>query len=218
MKMKKSLKVVLLSIIGVLWLVIVLLLALVTAVADHEIDLYALLRPLPSDDEMIANFYDNKDDFEKLVQIYYTDPSNRFYGSKAMSTPEVKAVMRRAKVYGIAGDGDFWVPPDPYNEEARDRSFRSGELERHRDGIDFHYKHKRVTVGIEKFDDLHKYYYYAPMIPKIERYPGEPYDVLLTPTHHHRLYKSLDRWPADLLPPDCVYRQIDLQWFIMVCR
>jgi hypothetical protein len=218
MKINKPLKVVLISFFGVLWLFIVLILAILTAVADIELDLHALFRPLPSDDEMIANYYDNKDDFEKLVRIYYTDPLNRFYGSKTMSTPEVKAIMRRVKVAALTGDLDFWVPPDPYDEKARDRIIRSGELQKYRDGIHFRYVHKRVTVGIEKFDEVHKYYYYAPMIPKRKYYRDDPPDVLLTPTQYHRLYKSLDRWPADLHPPDCIFRQIDLQWFIMLCR
>jgi hypothetical protein len=78
-------------------------------------DLPLLLRPLPSDEEMIANFRRHRADFKQLVRIYREDLSvpTDVVGTLE-PTPEIKAIMDRINVDVVKGDGMVWMPPNPY--------------------------------------------------------------------------------------------------------
>lgn len=200
--------------------IIVPLLAPILYFVHLELDLGSLIRTLPSDEKMIANFREHREDFEKLVKIYRYDSSVPFDRLCLNPTPDVEVIMKRAHVTGLCTDGYMWIPPDPYSEEARMRSIKRYAFGGPRDisGIFFSYDHGPVRIGTGKFDHVRKSYYYTPMIPRIEKgrqYPA--YELLLTPVHRYRLFTSLNTY-SDLLPAECYFRQIEPQWFIELCR
>lgn len=202
------------------WLLIILLLIAPVLYFVHlELDLCSLIRSLPSDEKMIANFKEHREDFEKLVRIYQYDPSARFDAFSLVPTPQVEAIMKRANVDLLFSDLENWVPPDPYADEARERSLSSKKIGKNITSLCFDYAHDPVRMGINKFDHVRKGYYYTPIAPRIEKgrqYPA--YELLCTPNHKMRLFKSLDNYPESFLPGECYFRQIESQWFIKLCR
>lgn len=198
---------------------IVLLLAPILYFVHLELDLGSLIRTLPSDEEMIANFREHREDFEKLVKIYQYDSSARFDAFSLVPSPQVEAIMKRDNVDLLFSDLENWIPPDPYSEEARKQSLSSTKVGRNITGICFNYAHGPVRMGIDKFDHVRKGYYYAPVVPRIDKgrqYPA--YELLHTPNHRVRLFKSLNKYPDSFLPGECYFRQIEPQWFIKLCR
>ncbi len=149
-----------------------------------ELDIWSYFRSLPKDEEMIARFREHREDFEKLVSIYKSDPSVRMEGLCLAVTPDVEIIVKRAGVSRICTEGYFWSQPDPYSEEARKKSISKYPLfvPRQASGIIFNTRDKTVRIGTDKINRVDKSYYYTPVVPTIEkglRYPA--YELLRTP-------------------------------------
>jgi hypothetical protein len=185
-------------------------------------DLPALLRCPPSDEEMIANFRKHREEFERLADIYRADLSVPTYLSSLVPTPEIKAIMERINVDSVTGDREIWMPPDPYSKEpdflrntarlqakgpiAETRKF-SGVILRNSQGrvISRTYGHP-----------VYKQYYYYPFVPVIRN--GKPIRPVASLKGFPRLVPTLDTYPPDFKPGDCVCRQIEPHWFIEMCQ
>ena len=68
-----------------------------------------------------------------------------------------------------------------------------------------------------------KDYFYVPVVPRVEQsrlwWPRSPYSGRLN--RSARVFDSLDEYPADWVQgrpvAECVYRQIEPQWFLTLC-
>jgi hypothetical protein len=183
----------------------------------------APFRFLPSDEEMIDHFRKHRADFELLVQIYREDPHLPNRGGIVWEpTPEIEAIMKRINVRLLRTDRCFWLPPDPYSEDAKTQTEtlqlgqKRGEAEaRQYSGVLLGYAHPPVRRGlVENFSQVFKGYYYTPFPPRIEegrlKRPFGFGDEWIFPT--------LDLYPSKFTSEWCVYRQFEPQWFIEMCQ
>jgi len=200
---------------GLLTACMVLLLTFAIYVWSGE--LRPLLRFLPSDEEMIAHFRDHRADFERLVQLYRDDTRQ---GVLIKPTPEMKVIMKRIKVSGIAPDLEIWMPPDPYSGQARHeierlglrRKASRGDPEaRKYGGVILDYTPEPV-MRLKNLSYVAKEYYYTPVVPKVEN------DMLRKPEGGEFLFSTLNRYPPKLWAMQCAYRQFEAQWFIRMCE
>jgi hypothetical protein len=170
---------------------------------------------------MIAHFQRHRADFERLVQIYRENLSLPTEIDYLFRTPEVSAIMDRIHVAHVSGDGVIWMPPDPYStkrnpeKEKLDASWHSQEGRKFA-GVIFHYRHAKSRT-LSYLAPVYKHYYYFPFAPKIR--DGKliiPACLLTGGTGG--LFQTLNMYPPDFKPFDCVYREIEPQWFIMMCQ
>ena len=182
-------------------------------------DLPLLIRPLPTDEQMIANFREHRADFERLVRIYRDDPSIRVNVIGILQpTPEIKAVMARINVDSVEGDGMVWMPPDPYANEPS-ISKQKAELnhwpqKRKFSGVKLNYAYG--TVITYHFGLISKDYYYFPLIPRVS---GGVLVLTGSPAGGYpRVAKTLNSYPAKFPQYDCFCREIEPHWFIEMCR
>jgi len=178
------------------------------------------LRSLPSDEEMIANFYKHRADFERLVHIYRQDLSipmdDDEYGY-LLPTPDVKAMMDRIDVAWIKGDRDVWMPPDPYFQEpdvlkhTAALSARGGPEARKYSGVIFGYAHADVH-SLRYLAPVYKDYYYTPSPPRVEN------GLLRTPSGAGRIMATLNSYPLIEYWGECFYRRIEPHWFLRFCQ
>ena len=191
---------------------------LVCGASQTYVRIAPYFRSLPSDAEMMDNFFQHRADFERLVQIYREDlsiPTNCVRGLEP--TPEVKEIMNRIHVSYVQGDGQVWIPPNPYSTE---RIFlkkmfeinRSRTKSRAFSGVLLYYAHEEVqgTFGTDE-----KRYWYIPVNPRV--YNGiilTPFDDLTGPPY---ATDSLDDYPPKFEANTCACRCIDDHWFIELC-
>jgi len=204
-----------LSVGGLLTAYMVLVLTFVIYAWSGE--LMPMLRFLPSDEEMVAHFQRHRADFERLVQLYREDPRR---GVMIKPTREMKTIMKRIKVNGIAPDQRIWLPPDPYSGQAR-REIETLRLRRKADrgdpearkfgGVILDYTPEPV-IRLKNLSYVAKEYYYTPLVPKVEG------GLLKTPDVNWRIFPTLNRYPPDLWAMQCAYRQFEPQWFIRMCE
>jgi hypothetical protein len=182
-------------------------------------DLPILLRPLPTDEEMIANFQRHRADFERLVRIYREDLSvpNNVVGF-LLPTPEIKAAMDRIHVDLVQGDRMVWIPPDPYSRDAtflkQKNSLSHLPQQRKFSGVKLSYTYG--TVIRYQGDLVCKDYCYVPLIP---RESGGQLVLTGSPAGGYpRVAETLNTYPPKFGQFDCLCRQIEPQWFIEMCR
>jgi hypothetical protein len=187
-------------------------------VSSFWADIRPVFRLLPSDREMIANFREHRKDFDRLVEIYRTDPSIISKRGLLTPTPEMRAIMDRINVCTLRGDMQAWIPPDPYSHKTTEllailrNAGPNSMAMRKVSGVTLVYNQRPVKRLNDDLSDLNKGYYYAPLPPRVDK------GFLRGPIWRHRLYRSLSWCPSDLLSADCVYRQIEPQWFIELCQ
>lgn len=181
-------------------------------------DLRPAFRLLPSDREMIANFQEHRKDFERLVEIYRTDPSIISKWGLLEATPEMQAIMDRINVCALRGDMQAWIPPDPYSHKTTEllailrNAGPTSMAMRKVSGVTLVYNHRAVKRLNDDLSDLCKGYYYAPLPPRVDK------RILRGPIWNQRLYRCLSWCPSDLVDGECVYRQFEPQWFIELCQ
>jgi len=185
-------------------------------------DLPSMFRSLPTDEEMIANFYKNREDFDRLARIYREDKWVPAIMRVLIPTPEITAIMARINVTAVKGDGGIWIPPDSYSmdPDSLERKLelkigRDGPAARKYSGVIFSYKDGRV-IRRNYGQPVYKQYYYVPVVPKVE-------DGVLVPPgtstwSDNRVLESLNRYPSGFATFNCVYRQIEPQWLIRMCQ
>lgn len=181
-------------------------------------DLPLLIRPLPSDEQMIANFREHRADFERLVRIYRDDlsiPSNVV--GFLEPTPEIIGITRRIKVDLVRSDGMVWIPPKPYSNEPS-LSKQKAQLQfperRKFSGVKLEYAYG--TVITYHFGLISKNYYYIPVIPRISH--GRLSLTLSPPGGDPEIAETLNSYPAKFSQYDCLCKQIEPHWFIEMCR
>jgi len=175
-------------------------------------------RSIPSDEEMIDNFHENRADFEKLVQIYREDlsvPSDKM--GCLLPTSSLQTMMMRIKVRSGCGDGEVWMPPNPYSLEpdllksTAVQKARGGTQARKFSGVMFDYSHSKVKT-MRYLGSVHRGYYYTPFVPRIEG------GVMRKPSGTERMYAIPNSYPPIEYWGECVYRQIEGHWFISFCQ
>jgi len=188
---------------------------------------------MASDDEMIANFKSHREDFQRLTQLYLTEGYGNTlrafeWGSGVSS--ETLLLLERTGVEQIDGTstGGLWLP-DPYSVEtaklAGEQEIPEGNpyetlIFEFADSFRYQtpsFRYLEVTRGLT----------YFPVQPRIEN--GELlWPVGLDGNYRRRapVLSSLNVYP-DIWKRDrsensckypCVYRQIEPQWFIKMCR
>jgi hypothetical protein len=184
-----------------------------------EVGLDSLLRCLPRDEEMIRNFREHREGFERLVRAFRHDSSLPFdaLGQCMVPTPTVAGIMKYVGVDKLCTDRTKWMPPDPYAESARSRGCYSKASYRELSGIRFVYGHGDVIRLNTLLPAVSKLYYYIPLEPEIEDgrlkipYPGGPLGKAY-------LSDNLNEYPPDFESSDCAYRKIEPHWFIELCQ
>ncbi|MEW6529273.1 MAG: hypothetical protein AB1473_00430 [Thermodesulfobacteriota bacterium] len=178
---------------------------------------------IPSNEEMIANFQQNRADFERLAQIYREDLSVPTSGRQLQPTPEVQAIMSRIHVTSVNGDQMIWLPPDVCLREAELRADRGEKAvigapeARKFSGVIFGYERRGVT-GLMSMSNTYKLYYYFPLVPVAEN--GELVISAAPARAFSCVTQTTNKCPPyfEGLERECVCTQIEPQWFIQECR
>lgn len=173
-------------------------------------------RSLPSDEEMLANFYRHRADFERLVQIYREDLSVSTDSLSLVPTPEVRRIMDRINVSNVSGDNLFWIPRNlqyaiSRSNEMRLRAEVCDRIRRRFSGVFLNYNHGRV-VRLRHLSHVRKVYYCTPSVPQERNgklLMGSPAGYL-----ERRLVLSLNQYPKNLDFWDSAFRPMALHWFI----
>jgi len=195
---------------------------------------------LPSDEEMIAHLKAHRGEIEELIRRYQsfkmplsaTTEEGKYLLPGAYDWkwekqhPDTEDIMEKAGIRGIAAGGRIWLP-DPYSLDSikkYEEMLRNFNREEYRL---YEYSSRVLSIAYSprnKYNRVNVYYgllgkgmRYFPQVPKIENgcliYPGSKY-----PTVCHRVLTSLDRIPPNWRRFECVYRQIEPQWFLSLCR
>jgi len=195
--------------------------------------------PLPSDEAMITNFKEHRADFVEAVRRYreYPRPNDKDT-SLWFKEGDTLEVYRRAGISRIESWTPVWLP-DPYSPEnykkideeiKAHRGFalahKYGALEiipatpQPKDNPNWDWANDRafrrntLTHGV-----IWKDYNFFPEPPRIEN------DRLLGPISHlgtnyfkDRVLPSLNQIPPDWKSFECVFRQIEPQWYLRLCN
>lgn len=191
------------------------------------------VNPLPSDEELIANFQEHQQDLEMLIKAYYSAPEPLPGQPRVQwdASPEIQDIKRRTGVDRIHPTMGYW-PPDPYSVEWAEKV----------DQIDAGTAEGRYALRqfeALQVDMLDPRYSQLPL-----RYPPLVWKSLLyipavAQTHESklwppvssrprtfgkyeddadRLFPSLTHYPPDWKKGECVYRKLDTHWLVRMCR
>jgi hypothetical protein len=185
---------------------------------------------LPPDQHLIDHFNAHRKDFEELVLLYQTDKRRVWRTVDAnyqpFETSEYKDLLKKVGIHHLSNDGGLWVPSSYTVEGTR----LAKTLDRARafayHGIFFNLnddRYRRISLRVKAM--VWKEYFFVPVPPRVEKghlwWPISPVDGQLT--RSARVLASLDDYPANWHPPrsenpwECVYRQIESQWFLKMC-
>ena len=184
--------------------------------------------PSLSDEEMIARFYAHRAEIEELVKRYRNwEPSERT--PNWLIPPENKALMEKARVRRVSDQIPVW-PPNPYSIEAA-KQFHSliwsGKIKNLKPyssiGVDlvdemYPQKYSGSALVLAGWKVIFKGLVYFPEIPKIENEKfWWPVDGRKGYWRADRVFSTLNDYPPDWKAGECVYRQLEAQWFIYMC-
>jgi len=185
-----------------------------------------------SDEEMIANFKSHREDFQRLTQLYLTEGHGNalmdFKWGEGVSS-ETLILLERTGVHQIDGTSfcGLWLP-DPYSVETAKLAEKVDVLEVNPyEALIFEFTDTlRHQVPSFRYFIVTKDLIYFPVEPRIEN--GELlWPVGLDGNYRHRapVLPSLNKYPAiwerdrsGSYKFSRVYRQIEPQWFIGMCR
>ncbi|MDR0776216.1 MAG: hypothetical protein LBE81_06215 [Azonexus sp.] len=213
------------------WLLMPCLALVFGAAGYYYIKIY---NPLPDDERMIENFKANRADFVEAVRRFREYPlQDDKDASLWFLEGDTLEVYKRAGIDSIDARG-VWLP-DPYSIETDKKIIneinkghgralirqhgtlliRPASTPRidHPKQMDDH-TYRRNTL---LFGTIWKDYYFFPLPPRIEM------DELLGPVNHlgvsqhSRVLPSLNRLPVSWERGECVFHQIEPQWFIRMC-
>ena len=220
------------------------------------IAIYYLLwiwNPLPSDEEMIDNFKEHRNEFIEVVHRYrsypHTEKNNSAYWYKEGDTLKL---FKRAKIDNISDFG-CWLP-SPYSIKTAikyhvmllsEQGYKSDLLYRcgavviqpattpriEHPNVSDTRRHYRNTII---FGAIWKEYVFFPEIPRIDDsillgpmsivgkgFHGSTFheaEGVATKQDMFRVFPSLNHLPNNWKGFECVYRQIEAQWFIRMCN
>lgn len=181
---------------------------------------------LQSDAKMIRHFQAHRSDFEAIIE-HYRDPNNPEKGSVKWDNPDIKALLERAGVKRVIGSPLSWLP-NPYDIETGKKEYeliRSGKIPRQYNGVlvemrDEGWLFGRYAKYTLRYTFVGKSYFYIPQVPKLEgNVLWSPVDERGKSSSLGRVLTTLDYYPPNWSQTDpCVYRQLEPQWFIKMCR
>lgn len=187
------------------------------------------ISPMASDEEMISYFKAHRGELEELLKRHnkYTAPLGKHW--TWAEVPETKSLMNKigVKEFSMIAGG-LWLPT-PYSRPTSQR------IKFSRENL-FDEKTKYSAIEIRLKGDSHYSYWsgygiamkhlaYYPEAPNIENGwlmlpPHTDYDFLRNRKRKYvRVIDSLNTPdnPQEWGPMDCLYRQIEPQWFITLC-
>jgi len=186
---------------------------------------------LPRDQEMISHFKANRSKFDELVRLYQTDTRRVWRKEKGnlqpFETDEYRRLLKEVGVDGLGSDDFVWLA-NPYNKDAMSKAKELNPFSAFaHHGIFFNAnrnKHRKLSPRLRAM--VWKAYFYVPVPPRVDGgrlwWPISPVDG--EPTRSAPVFSSLDEFPAHWLntksgkPPwECVYRQVESQWFLKMC-
>jgi len=197
---------------------------------------------LPSDEEMIAHLNAHKSEIEELIRRYQNfkipmrpksgDAPVDEEGKQLMPSAygwekqqsDTEDIMKKAGISEIMAGGRLWLP-DPYSPESIKKAKELGNnLEEYR-----LYKNNSRALSIgyspeNRYARVNIYYgrvfkgiKYFPQTPRIENgcliRPGSKWSTVCD-----QVLTTLDRLPSHWGVFECVYRQIEPQWFLTLCN
>lgn len=181
--------------------------------------------PLPSDEEMIAYFFEHKKELGRLVKYYreydYSPPERPFY------TAKWERLKNKAGVGGVDPIG-LWYQ-NPYTVEsakyinALNRAPLSKRItpeqrfpSRKYGGLSISLKDNRYHRSAFA---MQKEFYFIPVVPKVsDGMLWFPVGLDGKLKEGYRALPSLNAIPEHWEVGDCVYRQIEPHWFIRMCH
>jgi hypothetical protein len=190
--------------------------------------------PLPRDEELITHFKAHREQFEFLVRTYYAEPEPRA-GQRRILWDEPVAIQRAKDALGVdrIGTHEGYWPPNPYTADAHarivgiDQTTPEGRFATHQQEsvqvVVFKDRSQALSLRFPGDAMIWKALFHVPVPVRvsngmIER-PWKP--GLGTPNYGYspmRVLDSLNGYPSGWEKGQCLYRQIDPKWFLMMCR
>ncbi|WP_172196982.1 hypothetical protein [Niveibacterium sp. COAC-50] len=216
------------------WLVMEVVSSAALFLAVGSVTRTYFFNPLPRDEELIAHFKAHREQFEFLVRAYYSAPEpqpgqHRVLWDKTEEIQQMKAAVGWDWVTNHRG---FW-PRDPYSPDAYarimgiDQTTAEGKFaSRQQEGLEIViFKDRTESLALRFPGDamISKALFHVPVPVRVSNgmielpwEPGEPkpnYGVWPM-----RVLDSLNGYPSGWEKGRCLYRQIDPQWLLMMCR
>lgn len=189
---------------------------------------HIFVNPLPPDEKYIEIFQTHRADLETLIKAYYAAPEGTLWDSPQ----EIQKIKKKAGIHRIDNRG-HWMP-DLYSVETQ-RKLLQFDNAKTREGRFALRQHEALKMDIA--DSYHlvptprylsssllsKSLFYIPTVPKISG--GKLWPPVSPPQSQdeyersaRRLLPSLTSYPDNWKDSECVYRQLEPQWFIRMCR
>lgn len=186
------------------------------------------INTLPTDEYMIRQLHENKEDFEYLVKLYREEYLLDDTSKRWDYLPETAAIKNRLGVREIAYVSRMSWFENPYSHDAAEKrleNIKSGnyawsERDRRDKGVIIDLNNSLKTP-IKLGGLISKSYLHLPMEPKIEN--GKllyPYNPLLEPEKQDFIpvREDLNEVPENSERGSCYVKPIFPQWFIYLCR
>lgn len=191
------------------------------------------IRSKDATDEAMARFFiANKVHFERLVHLYQTDERRTWQYEKGSLTPfetdEYKGLLQKLSLTALSDDSSLWLN-EPYSSDMPSRAKGlNGFTAYQYHGIFFYTDRSKFAATDKQLGRLvWKEYFYVPQPPLIKDkemwWPRSPYNGDLY--RKSPVEDSLDEYPAKWtvdLPQgsqtECVYKKIEIQWFLRLCK
>lgn len=174
---------------------------------------FKTFNPTPSDEELIDFFYKNRPAIEALVDFYRKGGE---IPSKEWNVLRSKSGVKHVSTSGL------WVGSDPYvdGKSAFDEYLKLPISERIKKGRELSGLSVILEDGryMNTLFSVSKELFHAPKPVKIKN------GKLVFPEHSgrggdvSRLLPSLNKFPDPWKDGDCVFRQIENEWFIVMCH
>ena len=181
--------------------------------------------PLPSDEKMMAHFHDHRVDFEELVRRYRNfDAGPDGFHSKWKKQDGTKDILERAKTERIFYTDSAWFP-EPYSL----KTAKALKKARGKGSIEISRKYGALVLSLLprnhyratnlNYLKVWKDFTYFPEVPRIKN--GKllwPVNIKGQYSKIRRTFPTLNEFPDHWKDYECVYRQIEPQWFIRMCN
>ncbi|WP_371367551.1 hypothetical protein ACA097_27810 [Pseudomonas sp. QL9] len=191
------------------------------------------INPLPSDDELISYFQKNRLELEVLISAYYGAAEDGMPWDAPYNLQKLEARIGIERIHPAHGP---W-PPDPYSVEwakwlgrvnYRNAEDRFAVKQYRALQIDLSDRRYRQVALRYPFDYLiWKSLFYIPAVartsdsklwPPVTWIPLRPQTKEAYERSAERILQNLTGYPENWRKGECVYRQLDVHWFILMCR
>lgn len=216
------------------WLVMEVVASVVLLFVVGSLTHTYFINPLPRDEELIAHFKAHRNQFEFLVRTYYTAPEPRAGQHRVLwdESPAIQKVKKELSVDWIGPHGGYW-PKDPYAADAYARIIGVDQTTPEGRFATRQQESLKVIVFVDRSEALSlrfpgdamiwKALFHTPVPIRVTNgfleYPSEPGrtapNLSAIPD---RVLDSLNGYPSGWEKGRCLYRYIEPQWFLMMCR